>query len=668
MGESVSKPPTVLQPLVIGQWPRVTLPRYDRLEVICLGLATSQQRKIRPEGESEVRKTRRLRFEQLDQRLVLASPFGTPVPQSLEVGAIGRPAIYDLKPNAFVDNGVIRNYFFGPPPDAIYGVYRSGSFLFDTAGRGFTPGEPTPTFEAGSATALPVVGDWNGDGLDEVGLFEDGNWLLFQHDGTEVGEFQLGRSGDVPVVGDWNGDGEDDLGVFRTGDGFGSFILDDSIRGWQGGDLEIVVGFGLDSAQPISGDWDADGVYEVGVFQNGEFFLTFEDPSSDKDGSVTQPIPSLPFYDVNQSIALPDVAASDLAVAFDHDRDGVTEVGVFRDSAGFGYFHLDTGPAGFGEQAQFEPQQSLQFGLFTDKPIIGDWYDPAPRRHIPGDRILLTESADGGTTWSDPQVVYVGDWQDTTIGSTDHLAGSPSVVKHNDTYYMFVEGIGTEVFVVNRFLDAGNPVFGDAFVTNSRSFELPGELDIYLTDEGTLRSDTMNFGLGYASPYPKVGTHPIFAGEVIYQNGPGVEDDRVNRYLSTTPIDPGLDEFDNPHRQLNNGVPVFYLFDSEGEGRVPLKQYFDLFLQDTFSIYGEDDPLLTFRQGARLIDIRVTVHGISPVSWQRGGWLARCGYWRRIHPDPCFELHCRRHLHRPRAPRDSKLAGEKALSRIESAR
>lgn len=71
---------------------------------------------------------------------------------------------------------------------------------------------------------LPVVGDWNGDGRDDLGTaYQDRatgylTWLLdtngdpFQ-DLTR--NFGLVDQGDVPLVGDWNGDRRDDLAVAR---------------------------------------------------------------------------------------------------------------------------------------------------------------------------------------------------------------------------------------------------------------------------------------------------------------------------------------------------------------------------------------------------------------------------------------------------------------------
>ena len=66
---------------------------------------------------------------------------------------------------------------------------------------------------------MPVVGDWNGDGIEEIGIFRGGTWIL-DIDGDRELEatdkvFELGGAGDKPVAGDWNGDGIDDPAVYR---------------------------------------------------------------------------------------------------------------------------------------------------------------------------------------------------------------------------------------------------------------------------------------------------------------------------------------------------------------------------------------------------------------------------------------------------------------------
>jgi len=59
---------------------------------------------------------------------------------------------------------------------------------------------------------------------------------------------------DIPLVGDWNGDGTDGIGIFRphptTGVGF--FILRDGLSG----PVDHVFGYGQGTDSPLVGDWD----------------------------------------------------------------------------------------------------------------------------------------------------------------------------------------------------------------------------------------------------------------------------------------------------------------------------------------------------------------------------------------------------------------------------
>ena len=62
-------------------------------------------------------------------------------------------------------------------------------------------------------------GDFDGDGVQEVGLFVAGVWWLdVDHDGVRSSrdiEARLGQAGDAPLVGDWDGDGRDELAVVK---------------------------------------------------------------------------------------------------------------------------------------------------------------------------------------------------------------------------------------------------------------------------------------------------------------------------------------------------------------------------------------------------------------------------------------------------------------------
>ncbi|MGD9723074.1 MAG: SdrD B-like domain-containing protein [Pirellulales bacterium] len=110
----------------------------------------------------------------------------------------------------------------------------------------------------------PVVGDWNGDGVDTIAVFKDGRWNRdIDGDGkwtnSDVRE-NFGQKGDVPIVGDFNGDGIDDLGVYRDGvwyiDTNGNGVIDDD---------DLVFNLGGPGDLPVVGDWDGDGKTDVGV-------------------------------------------------------------------------------------------------------------------------------------------------------------------------------------------------------------------------------------------------------------------------------------------------------------------------------------------------------------------------------------------------------------------
>ncbi|MES1213613.1 MAG: SdrD B-like domain-containing protein, partial [Singulisphaera sp.] len=65
---------------------------------------------------------------------------------------------------------------------------------------------------------IPVTGDFNGDGVYEVGVFSQGYWFIDLNGNGKWDEgdlwAKLGHDGDLPVTGDWDGDGKTDIGIF----------------------------------------------------------------------------------------------------------------------------------------------------------------------------------------------------------------------------------------------------------------------------------------------------------------------------------------------------------------------------------------------------------------------------------------------------------------------
>ncbi|MCC7577209.1 MAG: hypothetical protein KK926_10300, partial [Methanomethylovorans sp.] len=104
----------------------------------------------------------------------------------------------------------------------------------------------------------------------------DGNNFLIKTDfGFDV--IGLGWSGVTPVVGDWNGDGSDEVGVYNNE---GTWAL------WNTTTSSAdIVGFGWADTEPIVGDWDGDGITEVGIYnRDGNNFLLQTDPGFDVIG------------------------------------------------------------------------------------------------------------------------------------------------------------------------------------------------------------------------------------------------------------------------------------------------------------------------------------------------------------------------------------------------
>ncbi len=97
-------------------------------------------------------------------------------------------------------------------------------------------------YRFGKSGDLPVAGDWNNDGIAEIGVFRPstGEWLLDlngnrQWDGNGAdGLYRFGKSGDLPVTGDWNNDGIAEIGVFR---------------------FDGLYQFGAEGDRPVAGQW-----------------------------------------------------------------------------------------------------------------------------------------------------------------------------------------------------------------------------------------------------------------------------------------------------------------------------------------------------------------------------------------------------------------------------
>ncbi|HEX4687199.1 MAG TPA: hypothetical protein VH228_10465 [Nocardioides sp.] len=159
-----------------------------------------------------------------------------------------------------------------------------------------------------------VLGDWNGDGVQTPGIFDDGQWQLWnqvQRVNNPPVTTTFGQPGDVPVTGDWNGDGITDLGVVRGAEwllALGPVPAGGPPQVWR--DLT----FGDGNGEPVTGDWDGDGTDGIGTFREGNWTLA---------NSVDAP---------TATTSAAYGAPGDLPVVGDWDGDGTDGIGAVRGS------------------------------------------------------------------------------------------------------------------------------------------------------------------------------------------------------------------------------------------------------------------------------------------------------------------------------------------------
>lgn len=147
------------------------------------------------------------------------------------------------------------------------GIYRDGVFHLKNSN---TSGVADISFAFGAPGSQPVAGDWNGDGVDTVGTFNNDTFSLRDTNSSGAPDYvyTLGVAGDVGMAGDWDGDGVDTAGVFRPSNGL-IFLKNSNTTGFA----EIVIVFGMANDRPVAGDWNADGTDTIGVYRAGTFHL-----------------------------------------------------------------------------------------------------------------------------------------------------------------------------------------------------------------------------------------------------------------------------------------------------------------------------------------------------------------------------------------------------------
>jgi hypothetical protein len=289
------------------------------------------------------------------------SPAGPEQPVDLvtvaghEVGhALGLEHPSPEEPVALMTSGQFAHRFLSW--DDIFGVQwiygrDNGVFHLKNA---LVGGNPSSSFTFQNFNDRPVAGDWNGDGMDTIGIWRSSNGNYILRDGNPFGtnyQFGYGKAGDLPVVGDWDGDGDTTVGIFRASNA--SFYLENTLTSSSS---EWFFAFGAAGDIPVGGDWDGDGIDSAGVFRpsNSTFYLRNQKSAGPADATVSFG------------------ASGDLPVVGDWDNDGDDTIGVYRPSQGF--FYLRNTNSGGAADVAINFGISLLGQVVTKAlPVAGDW-------------------------------------------------------------------------------------------------------------------------------------------------------------------------------------------------------------------------------------------------------------------------------------------------------
>ena len=146
-------------------------------------------------------------------------------------------------------------------------------------------------FGSSGTRVTPVAGDWDGDGTDTIGTYNSSSRSFSLRNSNDAGpadiSFKFGASGVPgsafrPVMGDWDGDGEDTVGLYNPSTG--EFLLRNSNSGGAA-DHSFQFGPAGGDLLPIAGDWDGDGDDTIGVWDrgSGDFYLRNDNSAGPED-------------------------------------------------------------------------------------------------------------------------------------------------------------------------------------------------------------------------------------------------------------------------------------------------------------------------------------------------------------------------------------------------
>ncbi|MGI9457172.1 MAG: dockerin type I domain-containing protein, partial [Aeoliella sp.] len=216
------------------------------------------------------------------------------------------------------------------------------------------------------AGAIPVAGNFDGNLIngDEIGLYFAGTWAFDTNKNYVIDAADNFANGDLlghPIVGDFDGNGIDDLGVFNNDQFFFDLSFNPLVDANATIDNSFLWGFPGVLDRPVAADMDQDGIDDVGLWvprdsaQNpaaaAEWFFLMsagQDAIAGTVNTLDHPFEPVPFgndlyAEFGNELALPTPIVGNFdppvssatapdpqdAVPGDYDRSGTVDAGDF---------------------------------------------------------------------------------------------------------------------------------------------------------------------------------------------------------------------------------------------------------------------------------------------------------------------------------------------------
>jgi hypothetical protein len=198
------------------------------------------------------------------------------------------------------NDGRVTSFYYGNPGDFPImgdwdcsgtdtpGLYRqSDGFVYLRNSN--TQGNADIRFYFGNPGDIPLAGDFNNDGCDTVSIYRqtEGRVYIINKLGENDGglgaadhDFYFGNPGDKPFVGDFDGDGIDTVGLHRESTGLVYFRTTNTQ-----GNAEFEFYFGDPGDRLIAGDWNGDGTDSPAVYRpsSSTFYFRYANTQGNAD-------------------------------------------------------------------------------------------------------------------------------------------------------------------------------------------------------------------------------------------------------------------------------------------------------------------------------------------------------------------------------------------------